>query len=363
MKILFILPNKKLIPSSIVRVMSWQTYLDNHIHAAKRFINYESSFLIKLGDFLADSNGCKKHPHLQSALFRLLFFLNFIYKNIFYYQLRHSAGHYDIYFFQWATIPGKYLEEIIKKGTRIVYDFDDAVFIKKPEETEFMIRHAHQVIAGSHFLFDYAQQLNRSTILLPGAVDLENFKPASIKRNRLCIGWIGSRSTAQYLDMVASPLNNLKKKGYDFDLLIAGCKPNFTIANISSETNTVVIPSYQNNDIPTILSGIDIGIMPLQDSLWEKGKSAMKAILYMAAAKPVIASHVGESVYLIKNNVTGFLVRNSDEWETILAKLLDDADLREKIGRAGRVYVEKNHSLKDYYDKLSMHVFKNYLPH
>ena len=363
MKILFIVPNEKLIPSSIVRVLSWQALLDSHIHAVKKFIDYESTFVIKLGDFLANNSSCKKHFRVRKSLFRLLLLFDHVYKNFLHLQLRHSADNYDIYFFQWVTIPNKHLEAIIKKGTKVVYDYDDAVFIKKPEETDFMIKHADHVIAGSHFLFEYAMKLNRSAVFLPGAVDLDRFKSANIKKNRVRIGWIGSKSTAHNLDMVASPLNSMKKKGYDFEIVIAGCNPNFKIADLSPEIKSDIIPAYQNKDIPTILSGIDIGIMPLQDSLWEKGKSGMKAILYMAASRPVVASNVGESIYLIKNGVTGFLVNGSNEWEATLTELLTDANLREKIGRAGRAYAEENHSLKDYYNKLFMHVFKKYLPY
>ena len=361
MKILFIVPNKKLIPSSTVRVLSWQTFLDNHIHAVKKFIDYESTFVIKLGDFLANTRFCQTYVHVRKSLFRLVCLFDWMYKNIVHLRLRHAAKNYDLYFFQWVTIPRRHLEAILHKGTKIVYDYDDALFLKKPEETDFMITHAHHVIAGSHFLFEHALPLNRSAIFLPGAVDLDSFKPDGIKNNRVRIGWIGSTSTAHYLDIVASPLNSLKKKGFDFEIMIAGCGQNFAIADLSSEIKTVIIPAYQSNDIPTILSEIDIGIMPLKESLWEKGKSGMKAILYMAASKPVVASHVGESIYLIQNGVSGFLVTNSSEWEIALTELLTDANVREKFGRAGRAYAEENHSLQDYYNRLFVHVFQNYL--
>ena len=361
MKILFIVPNKKLIPSSMVRVLSWQTFLDNHNHAVTKFIDYESTFVIKFGDFLANNRLCQRHVQVRKSLFRLLCLFNWTYKNMVHLRLRHAAEKYNVYFFQWVTIPRKHLEAILNKGTKVVYDYDDAVFIKKPEETDFMITHAHHVIAGSHFLFEHALPLNRSTIFLPGAVNLDSFKPAGIQNNRVRIGWIGSKSTAHYLDIVAPPLNSMKKKGYDFEIMIAGCGQNFMIADLSPEIKTVIIPAYQSKDIPTILSGIHIGIMPLQDSLWENGKSGMKAILYMAASRPVVASHVGESIYLIQNGVTGFLVHNSNEWEIALTELLTDAKVREKFGRAGRAYAEENHSLQDYYHKLFVHVFQNYL--
>ena len=361
MKILFIVPNKKLIPSSKVRVLSWQTLLDNHIHTVKKFVDYESTFVIKLGDFLANDRWCRKHARVQKFLFRLLCIVDRTYKNMVHLRLQHTADKYDIYFFQWVTIPRRHLKAILKKGTKVAYDYDDAVFIKKPEETDFMITHAHHIIAGSHFLFEHALPLNRSAIFLPGAVDLDSFKPAGIRKNSVRIGWIGSKSTAHYLDIVAPPLNSMKKKGYDFEIVIAGCGQNFTIADLSPEIKAVIIPAYQSKDIPTILSGIDIGIMPLQDSLWEKGKSGMKAILYMAASRPVVASHVGESIHLIQNGVTGFLVNNSNEWETALTELLTDVNVREKIGKAGRAYAEENHSIQDYYNKLFMHVFQNYL--
>lgn len=362
MRVLFVVPNKKLIPSGIVRVLSWQKYLAADGNFTAKIVNHENTLIVKAGHLMLPSN-----PGFQPGAFRrigmkCLLLVNFIQKNILYWKLGFNAGRFEIFFFQWAVVPEWVLDKISANKAKIIFDFDDAVFLKKPRETEYMIRHADHVIAGSHYLYEYAKKHNASTIFMPNAVELRDFSWRPATRRPVRIGWIGSRSTVENLSLVSSPLNELKRRGHEFELLVAGCGRGFAMADLSPAIGLKVIPAYRYDDIPAILSDIDIGIMPLYDSPWERGKSAMKAILYMAAYKPVIASSVGEATYVIKDGYNGFLVKNDREWETALEKLLLDEGLREKMGRAGRKYAEENHSLEDYYKKIYAGIFKKLMP-
>lgn len=357
MRVLFVVPNKKLIPSGIARVLSWQKYLVRDGNFVAKIVDHESTLIVKAGDLLLPRTLGFQPGVFRRIGMKCLLLGNFMQKKILYWKLGFYAGRFEAFFFQWATVPERVLDKIKEKKAKIIYDFDDAVFLKKPRETEYMIRRADHVIAGSHYLFEYAKKRNASTIFLPNAVELCDYSWSPAARRPVRIGWIGSRSTVGNLSLVSAPLNELKKRGYEFELLVAGCGRGFAMAGLSPAIRLNMLPAYRHNDIPAILSDIDIGIMPLHNSPWEQGKSAMKAILYMAAYKPVIASPVGEAAYVISDGSNGFLVKDDCEWETALEKLLRDEGLRERMGRAGRKYAEENHSLEDYYKKIYACIF------
>ncbi len=351
MKILFIVPNKRFIPSSFVRALSWRNYLKLE-HIASDVINIESNFVILLYKYLEMPVFEKKSKTFRLLFFRFLKKIDFLQKKRLYKKLPKYANEYDFLFFQWQPIPSEIFKSLLGRKAKIVFDFDDEIFLKNKEDTNLMISLSDIVLTGNHFLYSYAKKMNQATFLFTNAVDLCKFKPKFKSKELICIGWLGSPSTAPYLNIVTPCLNSLWNKGNKFEILIAGCGKHFALNNLSPSIKITKIPSYRNKKIPEILEKIDIGIMPLSDSEWERGKSAMKVILYSSAFKPAIASNIGESRYIIKHGISGFLVNSESEWEISIKKLLNDETLRRNMGNEARRIVEQNNSLPNYFKKI-----------
>lgn len=241
------------------------------------------------------------------------------------------------------------------KGNKVIFDFDDAIFILEPQKTKSIIKISDVVIVGNNYLSNYTKKYNKNVFVIPTSIDLEKIgslrKDYSKNNKKIVIGWIGSKWTLKYLEEIKKSLEKLSKK-YPFELRIIGPK------NCEDE-----LPKFKNITIKIIpwkfetewkeLLKVDIGIMPLPDNDWAKGKCALKLLQYMALGIPAIGSNVGANKEAIKNGKTGFLVSNEKEWEVALEKLIKDKKLRMKLGKAGRKTVEKNYSLEKNVSKLS----------
>ena len=149
--------------------------------------------------------------------------------------------------------------------------------------------------------------------------------------NQIVIGWIGSASTDKYLELIKSPLAQAAKLvSYKLVLKIIGSDKLLHIDDVE-----VVSVTWTENSEVTAISGIDIGIMPLGDTLWERGKCAYKLIQYMACGKPVIASAVGANNVVVDHAVNGFLCSNESDWCDALVRLSNNRELRHKFGEHG----------------------------
>lgn len=231
-----------------------------------------------------------------------------------------------------------------------IYDFDDAFFLKyrlsRFRRVAFLLRdkfipvisRAGAVMAGNHYLADYARQSNPVTRWLPTVVDTERYVPRPTKRTEVfTVGWVGSPSTSVYLSALAQPLADLGREG-PVRLLVVGGH-----ADPIAGVEVLNIPWSEATEI-NIINEFDVGVMPLFDDEWARGKCAFKLIQYMACAVPVVASPVGANVDVV-GDVSGFLASNAREWLDGLRRLRDDANLRLSLGAAGRSRVEEMYSL------------------
>ena len=202
-----------------------------------------------------------------------------------------------------------------------------------------VIAGAAAVTAGNQVLAGYAKQHNSNTGLLPTVVDTLRYLPARAGRNAIfTVGWIGSPTTAVYLSELIEPLTDLAKEGAVRLVVIGGKAP--AIPGVT----VIELPWSEASEIE-LINSFDVGVMPLPDDDWARGKCAFKLIQYMACAVPVIASRVGANVDVVDAEC-GFLASNVQEWLAALRFLRDRQDRREKMGEAGRERIVQHYSLE-----------------
>jgi len=244
-----------------------------------------------------------------------------------------------------------WLERILLP-TPYMYDFDDAFFLKYRSgrykilspflgnKTDSIISRASLVTAGSRVLYDYASSLNKASYLLPSVVDTSIYRPldSNTKSSVFTIGWLGSPSTSSYLSQLAVPLGRLSKLRAIRFVVVGGDAPNIP------EVEVVQLPWNQEDEI-RLLHSFDVGVMPLTDDPWSRGKCAFKLIQYMACGIPVVASPVGANSDVVIPEC-GFLATDDDDWLGALQELCLQPDLRTKMGLAGRDRVLSDFSLQ-----------------
>lgn len=249
----------------------------------------------------------------------------------------------------FPLLPGGIERALIKLP--YIYDFDDAFFLKYrsprfkllapvlSNKFDTVIAGAAAVTAGNQVLAGYAKQHNSNTGLLPTVVDTLRYLPARAGRNAIfTVGWIGSPSTAVYLSELIEPLTDLAKEGAVRLVVIGGKAP--AIPGVT----VIELPWSEASEIE-LINSFDVGVMPLPDDDWARGKCAFKLIQYMACAVPVIASRVGANVDVVDAEC-GFLASNVQEWLAALRFLRDRQDRREKMGEAGRERIVQHYSLE-----------------
>lgn len=240
------------------------------------------------------------------------------------------------------------------RGCRMIVDYDDALFHQYDEHPNKWVRRllgnkiatvmrlSHTVIAGNAYLADYARRAGAQRVeIIPTVIDLERYpdKTPDAKADVFTIGWIGSPSTAPYLRDIAPALAELCKDGRAQVRLI-GSGP-VDLPGVAVE----VIPWRENSEVDEI-HGFDVGIMPLPDEPWARGKCGFKLIQYMACSLPVVASPVGVNTEIVANGVNGWLADTPAAWIAALQNLQRDKTIRQRMGHAGRLQVEQHYCLQ-----------------
>ena len=269
------------------------------------------------------------------------------------------ADRYDAIWIYREVLPigPPILESVLSVCRRpLLYDFDDAVFLpntseanrylaalKFPGKTGWIIRRATQVIAGNEYLASYARRLNPSVHVIPTAVDTGVFVPTSIARDAvapLVIGWIGTPTTAPYVTPLGATLAALASR-HAFTFRMSGGGTDLAFPGVHIEH-----PAWSLGGEVALFNTCDIGVYPMPDDDWARGKSGFKAIQFMACGVPVVASPVGINVEIIQDGVNGFLASTPADWEQKLGTLIADPELRHRMGAAGRRTVEARYSVQ-----------------
>jgi glycosyltransferase involved in cell wall biosynthesis len=267
-----------------------------------------------------------------------------------------TASRYDVlYICREGALIGPALAERIASwtGSRIVFDFDDAVWIRYvspansylsylrfPGKTRTLCRIAREVMAGNRSLQEYASAHNRNVTLVPTTIDTDVYRPLPARDERpLVIGWTGSYSTVQYLQVVRPALERLRAR-HHFRFVVVGAL-GFSAAGVEVEHRP-----WRSATEAQDLADIDVGLMPLPDADWERHKCGLKALQYMALGRPAVVSPVGANREIVEDGENGFLATTEDDWVSRLGRLLEDADLRARLGRAARETVERRFSAR-----------------
>ena len=264
-----------------------------------------------------------------------------------------AGGAFDLLWLEKELFPGlPALGETTLRslGRRLVVDYDDAVFLNYEhlcsyparlfcKKIDSVMRSATVVTAGNSWLADRAHSVgSRYTEVIPTVVDTRRYLAVdSPRRNCVVVGWMGTRSTSKYLELVAPALSMLSTE-YPICLRVIGAE--FAAKGVRCELR----PWSESTEVAE-LQDIDIGIMPLHNTPWERGKCGYKLIQYMACGKPVIGSPVGANGDIIDHGVNGFLAENTDTWYSAFRLLCAEPARRRTMGRAGRARVEQKYSL------------------
>jgi len=269
-----------------------------------------------------------------------------------------SAKNYDIIFIVREALMTRHtiFERLFaKSGAKLVFDFDDAIWLptisagnqglswlKNAGKTSQIISLCDMVFAGNRYLADYALQFNSNVKIIPTTIDTDLFKriPVERKDHKICIGWSGSFTTIEHFEYGISVLKAIKEKYGDHIC--------FEVVGDASYRNDELgiqgVAWNREEEIATI-SAFDIGIMPLPDDEWTRGKCGFKGLLYMAFEVPSILSPVGVNKEIIQDGLNGFLADGTDEWVRKLSLLIESPELRKKLGQAGRATVIERYSV------------------
>ena len=207
-------------------------------------------------------------------------------------------------------------------------------------------------MVGNAWLAEYARQFNAQVTIVPSTVEIERFQPITRyeNKNRVIVGWTGSSTSQTYLEAFVPMLRELVAR-YDVELRI----------HSDREPHLPGVPyvwrPWAAETEAEEISQFDIGLMPMPDVEWAKGKCAMKALLYMALGVPAVCSAIGANCEVIQHDENGLLVRTDEEWLTNIGRLVQDATLRQRLGTAGRRTVEQKYS-KQYAARLFADVIR-----
>ena len=269
-------------------------------------------------------------------------------------EAHRSKGYDAVVVHRAACLAGPPIAErwIARRGMPLIYDFDDAIFhlhttaanrwagrLKFPKKTEVICRLSAHVTVGNTFLAEHALRWNPAVTIIPSSVDIDCIRPrhAGPSSDPVVVGWTGSSTSLTHLEgaidivraLAAIPGVRLRVH-CDREPRIAGIPFEFRLWRAETEA--------------TEIAAFDIGIMPMPDDPWARGKGAMKALLYMAVGIPVVLSPVGTNLEVVQDHRNGRFARTAEEWKSAVAELARDPAARARMGAEGRRRVEEGYS-------------------
>ncbi|MBB1429367.1 glycosyltransferase family 4 protein [Pseudoalteromonas sp. SG43-4] len=282
-----------------------------------------------------------------------------------------SVYKFDVIWIEKEIFP--YIPAIVERLFKLfkikyVVDYDDAIFhnydlsgnklirLFLSKKIDNVMRFSGVVVVGNDYLAQRAARANANKIVkIPTVVEPERYDVlvSKLNDNNLSIGWIGTPATQKYIVEIKDCLIKVCK-GHNASLTLIGAHP--SIKSLFTGINISILPWTEESESLNI-SNFNIGIMPIPDEPFEKGKCGYKLIQYIACSKPVVASNVGVNAEIVEKCDAGYVVNTLDEWEVALSTLLSDSTLRAKHGSRGKASVNKYYSVESQIDNL-VNIFK-----
>ena len=364
MKIIFCTPTGDKGASSRYRVIQLLPYLD-------------LPFEFETFHFLDNETYTKfKENKLLETLINLVFLMLKPLKLL----LRVKKGdilfiHRDIY-----PVGNFFLERYLKfKGVKVIFDLDDAVFIEDTSEISnkknrilyklkygkrynHIIKIADLIFCGNRYLADYCESMNNNIEILPTLIDLNKVKIDKRKEfdndRSIVFGWIGNPGNSNYFYKLL-PIFERLAESYNKEVIFK-CIGGSIDYKSKSEHFNIVVEEWSENTEYESLNNIDVGIMPLHDSEWSRGKCGLKILQYMSVYKPVIVDNVGVNKDIVLHDRTGFLANNIDDWERYIEYFIKTKDIKKVnlMGELGRRELEENYSVQAYMDFINKSITK-----
>jgi glycosyltransferase involved in cell wall biosynthesis len=269
--------------------------------------------------------------------------------------LYRRLPHIDALIVQRKLLPSWQLRLARRRVRWLIFDYDDSIFLRssynargpdsagRSRRFEEMVTLADAVVAGNDFLRDHALPWTapHRVHVIPTCVDVTRYALAEHDpaKRAVQLVWIGSSSTIQGLEQVNSLFEDLGKTLPDLQLKII-CDRSLTLRHLAVRHSP-----WQEETEAAEIAGGDIGVSWLPPDLWSEGKCGLKVLQYMAAGLPVVANPVGLHKTLVRHGETGFLVETPAEWIEAIRRLANDAALRRRMGRAGRLVVEASYQV------------------
>lgn len=276
--------------------------------------------------------------------------------------LLRTAAKHDVVLLQKKLFPVPLVRLLARANPNLIFDVDDAIMFHEMERGEpvdgkFFRRFAaiaaasRIVVVGNAYLADFARAArpgdDDATTILTTPIDTVRLtaKTDGTPHTGVVAGWIGTKGNLHQLSTIAPALRYVAATVPGFRLRI--------IADGSIEIDGLAVETqrWRANEEVAALHGFDIGLMPLEDNLWNRGKGGYKLLQYMAACLPAIASPVGINVDIVRHGENGFLAQSLSDWQESLLKLAGDAELRRRLGVAARRTIESEYALSGYLER------------
>lgn len=269
-----------------------------------------------------------------------------------------TAGHYDLVFLQKRTLDPLLMWSLRRHARRLVFDVDDAIMCgqagleakasrRRRSRFRAVVRAADAVFAGNSYLAHEAQAAGARVLVMPTVVDLDRYpdSPSVPDRDHFTLGWIGSRSTLPYLQAIAPAIDDLARDLPQLRLKVV-CD-----VFLDLESVQVLKRPWSQADEVAELQGIDVGLMPLPDNAWTRGKCGFKILQYFAAWRPTICSPVGINAEIVTPGENGLFAAEPGEWPRAIRELAQAPDRCGAMGVNGRARVAHRYSLQTAGDK------------
>jgi glycosyltransferase involved in cell wall biosynthesis len=236
----------------------------------------------------------------------------------------------------------------------VIFDFDDSIWIYEGEKQvikKFEI--SDMLFAGNEFLAEYAGKYNKNVHVVPTTIDTKKIFNLNKQPEHFTIGWIGTKSNFKYLEIIRKPLQDFLATDNKARLMIISSElPDF----LKMDNDQIIFKPWAAETENDLINEFSVGIMPLDDTEWTRGKCSFKLLQYLACGKPAIISPVGMNNKILAEAEVGIAANNNEEWFRALLKVKNEPALAESLGSAGQILVEEKYSCNIWTEKIINHM-------